>query len=90
MEYRLDPRTLFDWEPIWTRARANYVNRLLQEDLETSNQRMNEAVDNAIQAIEQGMDHYGTRLAHIEEELDAWEPHWESKQKNAERIASKP
>jgi hypothetical protein len=90
LEYRLDPRTLFDWEPIWTRARANYANRLLEEDLEISNQRMNDAVDNAIKAIEQAMDHYGTRLAHIEEELDACKPRWESMPQNAARIASKP
>jgi hypothetical protein len=88
LEFRIDPTTLFEWEPIWNGARQTWSEQTMQHHLEASRVVLAHAIEAASAEMLVESENQLARLAAIEAELEPWRAQWEPS--TPERLAQRP
>jgi hypothetical protein len=89
-DLRLDPRTLFELEPLWSRAQSRYVAETLQATLPGLAARESQWLEESWRSVEQSVKQQLAGLEQVEASLDRWKQHWEAAPIDASRVARKP
>ena len=88
LEFRIDPTTLFEWEPIWNGARQTWSEQTMMRHLEASREVLAHAIEAAMADMLIESENQLARLATLEAELEPWGAHWEPA--SPERLAQRP
>lgn len=89
-DLRLDPRTLFELEPLWLRAQSRYVAETLRATLPGLAARESQWLEESWQSAEQSAKQHLAGLEQVESSLDRWKQHWEAAPIDPSRVARKP
>lgn len=89
-DLRLDPRTLFEMEPMWSRAQRRYVAQTMRATLPSLAASESEWFEASWRRVEQETQRHLAVLEQVERSLDRWKSHWESGPTDASRVARKP
>jgi hypothetical protein len=89
-DLRLDPRTLFEMEPKWSRAQRRYVAQTMRATLPSLAASESEWFEASWRSVEQATQQHLAVLEQVERSLDRWKTHWESGPTDTSRVARKP
>jgi hypothetical protein len=89
-DLRLDPRTLFELEPLWSRAQSRYVAETLQATLPSLAASESQWLEESWRCAEQSAKQQLAGLEEVESSLDRWKQHWEAAPIDPSRVARKP